>query len=369
MRTMLAPRPAGTDGGPQRKQTGDAGSDVAPDAMGLVFRCLRRTSGALLLLQLTTCAQDDRGLIPVTFAVPGQTLSTSIVYVAQDMGTFEREGLDVAIRTVAGVASANAVLAGSADFTIGAGPAFLRAAAQGQRFVAIANVVDRPLVELVVGRTAAGRLGIRPDMPETERSRRLKGAVIAISGVGSIVHAWERYVVVRAGLDPDRDVRIVPMDPSAMLAAMSGGSIDGFATSPPVTTEALVSGAAVAVASAVGETDLLPFPYGLIYTTPDTCVRHRDTCARLARAFAAAAGLVRDAPARVYDRVIQPRFNRVATPVLTAAWETVRQAHAGDVRVTPALLDNARRLSETALFMSPKAVGDSDKLYTNEFLP
>ena len=71
-----------------------------------------------------------------------------------------------------------------------------------------------------------------------ERGALLKGKTIAIQGVGSIIHAWERFVAARGGLDPENDVRIAPMDPPAMIGALQTKAVDGFATSLPYTTEA-----------------------------------------------------------------------------------------------------------------------------------
>jgi len=72
------------------------------------------------------------------------------------------------------------------------------------------------------------------------------------------------------------------MDPPPMLAAMETKSIDGFATSLPFTTEAVVKGSAMMLASGVRDApDLLPFAYGLVYTRPDTCAKQREKCARL----------------------------------------------------------------------------------------
>ena len=110
------------------------------------------------------------------------------------------------------------MISGSADFTIGTGPVFLRAAAAGQRLFAIANLIDRPLVELVLRKDVADAAGITDQTPLAERAKALKGKTIAIQGVGSIVHAWERLVVHRGGLDIEKDVRIAPMDPPGMLA-------------------------------------------------------------------------------------------------------------------------------------------------------
>src|SRR5689334_13417420 len=227
-------------------------------------------------------AQD----IEILMALPAPTLTFSSAFLAEDAGFYKNEGLKVTHRILVGVASPNAVIAGSADFTIGTGPVFLRAAAAGQRLFAIANLIDRPLVELVLRKDVAEAAGITDKTPFAERAKALKGKTIAIQGVGSIVHAWERLVAHRGGLDIEKDVRIAPMDPPGMMPALDTKQIDGYATSLPFTTEAVFKDKAVMLASATTDApDLLPFAYGLVYTRPDMCTKQRDKCVRMARAL------------------------------------------------------------------------------------
>src|SRR5215813_10948948 len=191
--------------------------------------------------------------IEIIMALPAQTLTFSTAFVAVDAGFYKNEGLKVSHRFLVGVASPNSVIAGSADFTIGTGPVFLRAAAQGQRMLAIANLLDKPLVEMVLRKDAAEAAKITPGMPLAERAKALRGKTIGIQGIGSIVHAWQRLVANRAGLDVEKDVRIAPMDPPAMLPALENKGVDGYATSLPFTTQAVVQGSAVMLASAASD--------------------------------------------------------------------------------------------------------------------
>jgi ABC-type nitrate/sulfonate/bicarbonate transport system substrate-binding protein len=125
---------------------------------------LKRRHAALLLgfavglgpSALRANAQD----INIVMALPSATLTFSSAFLAQDAGFFNKEGLKVTTPIVVGVGAANAVISGSADFTIGTGPVFLRAAARGQRMLAIANLIDRPLVELVLRKDVAAQAGI-----------------------------------------------------------------------------------------------------------------------------------------------------------------------------------------------------------------
>ena len=49
-----------------------------------------------------------------------------------------------------GVEAVNAVIAGSADFTVSTGPVFCAPMRKGQPLLAIANLIDKPLVEMVL---------------------------------------------------------------------------------------------------------------------------------------------------------------------------------------------------------------------------
>jgi NitT/TauT family transport system substrate-binding protein len=305
----------------------------------------------------------------ILMALPAATLTFSAPFIAEDAGLYRKEGLKVSHRTIVGVGSVNAVIAGSADFTVGTGPVFLRAAASGQRLYAIANLIDKPLVELVLRKDVADAAGVSEGTPLAARGKAMRGKTIGIQGVGSIVHAWQRFVANRGGLDIEKDVRIAPMDPSAMLAALQTKAVDGYATSLPFTTEAIVKGNAVMLASAVSDApDLLPFAYGLVYTRPDTCVKQREKCVRVARALAGATAFIVAQPAAALD-LLKKRFDKMDPAVLAAAWPVVAAAHARDVRVTVPGLEHSQQVSLEAKLLEPKdALTKFDGLYTDEFV-
>jgi sulfonate transport system substrate-binding protein len=310
-------------------------------------------------------AQD----IDILMALPAPTLTFASAFIAEDAGLYKKEGLKVSHRILVGVASPNAVIAGSADFTIGTGPVFLRAAAAGQRLLAIANLIDKPLVELVLRKDVAEAAGITGKMPLAERAKALKGKTIGIQGVGSIIHAWERLVVHRGGLDVEKDVRIAPMDPPAMLPAMATKAIDGFATSLPFTTEPVIKGSAVMLATATKDApDLLPFSYGLIYTRPDMCTKQRDKCVRVVHALAAANRFILEKPDEALE-ILKKRFDKMDPQVLAEAWKTVSAAHAKDLHVTVPGLEHAQQVSLEAKLLTDKdALKSFDGLYTDEFI-
>jgi NitT/TauT family transport system substrate-binding protein len=334
-----------------------------------MFKCRRLSALAFCVavgLGPTSARAQD---IDVVLALPAATLTFSAPFIAEDAGFYKKEGLKVSVRNIVGVGAVNAVIAGSADFTMGTGPVFLRAAAQGQRLYAIVNLVDRPLVELVLRKDVADAAGITDKTPLAERARAMKGRTIAIQGVGSIVHAWQRLVAHRGGLDLEKDVRIAPMDPPAMLPALENKAIDGFATSMPFTTQAVVKGSAVMLASAARDAeDLTPFAYGLVYAKPETCRDKREKCVRMARALAAAARFIREKPDEALE-ILRKRFDKLDPTLLNAAWQVVSKAHAQDARVTVEGLVNSQRVSlEAGLLEQKDALKSFDGLFTDEFL-
>jgi sulfonate transport system substrate-binding protein len=320
---------------------------------------------AIGLAPTPSTAQD----INIVMALPAPTLTFSSAFLAEDAGFYKKEGLNVTHRMLVGVGATNAVIAGSADFTIGTGPVFLRAAAKGQRLLAIANLIDRPLVELVLRKDVAEVVGFNAKMSLAERAKLLKGKTIAIQGVGSIIHAWERLVAHRGGLDVETDVRIAPMDPPAMLPALMTKSVDGFATSLPFTTQAVLNGSAVMFGTGTKDApDLLPFAYGLVYTKPETCVEHREKCEKVVRALAAANKMITDRPAEALD-ILKKRFAKMDQAVLSEAWKTVSLAHAKDLKITLPGLDHSQKVSiEAKLLDAQDELKSFDGLYTDKFI-
>lgn len=336
-----------------------------------MFKWASRAAGGVLAAAVGLAPTAGKSQeTEVIFAIPALTLTFTAHFVAEDAGFFKKEGLKISTRNLVGVASPNAVLAGSAEFTMGTGPVFLRAASQGQKFLAIANLVDRPMVELVLRKDVADAAGITDKTSPAERAKALKGKTIGIQGVGSIVHAWQRYVTSRAGLDVEKDVRIAPMDPPAMFPALENKAIDGYATSMPFTTQAVVKGSAVMLASSTFDApELIPFAYGLIYTRPEVCKAKHELCARMARAYAGAAKMIQDRPDEVFETILKKRFAKMDPDLLAAAWKVAQKAHAKDIKVTVQQLDNSQKVSLDAKLLEPKDVLKSyEGLFTDEFV-
>ena len=308
--------------------------------------------------------------INIVMAIPAPTMTFSAHYIAEDAGFYAKEGLKVETRNLVGVASTNAVIAGSADFTVGTGATFLRAVASGSKLLAIGTMVNKPMVELVLRKDVADAAGITEKTPLDQRIKALKGKTIAIQGVGSVIHAMQRLVAARAGLDPDNDMRIAPMNPPAMLPALKAKQIDGFATSLPFTTNAVVSGDAIMLVSGPrGDMpEYLPMDYVVLYTRPEVCQKERAKCEKMARASKNATDFIVKKPNEALA-LLKKRFSQLDPKVLEAAWAVVSKAHSPDSKVTLKGLDNSQKFSVNAQLLEPKDVlKDFKGVYTDEFM-
>lgn len=308
--------------------------------------------------------------INLIMAVPAPTMTFSAHYIADDAGFYAKEGLKVESRNLSGVASTNAVLAGSADFTVGTGATFLRAIANGQKLLAIGTMVNKPMVELVLRKDIADAAGITDKTPLDERIKVLKGKTVAVQGIGSIIHAMQRLVARRAGLDPDNDMRVTPMDPPAMLPALKAKQIDAFATSLPFTTNAVVDGAAVMLVSGPSGDmpEFIPFDYVVLYTRPEVCEKEPIKCEKMARASKAATDFIVQKPAEALV-LMKKRFASLDPKVLDAAWAVVAKAHSPDSKATVKGLENSQRFSLDAGLLEPKdALKDVRPTFTDKFM-
>lgn len=267
-----------------------------------------------------------------TLAVPTLSMTFAHTFIAADKGFWRDEGLDVKLPSIAGVGATNAVLAGSADFTNTTAASFLRANAKGQQLVAIANTLDRVQVEIVLQKGYAERIAFDPARPSEERGKALKGARIAVDSINSVVHGYVRYAARKAGLDPDKDILVTPLQPPSMVAALKAGRIDGFAMSRPWPTMAVQEGIASVVVSGPGGDfpEINPFNYNLVVTRPDFCATRKDVCQKLVNGLQKAARFMREQPKEALA-LLQKRFDKSEPQLLEEAFR-------GIVAGTPAVL-------------------------------
>ena len=308
-------------------------------------------------------------LTPVVLANPAESLSFSAAYLGEDLGIFKQNGMAVKMILIPGVGAFNAVVAGSADFAQPSAISLTRAAAKGQRMLAIAETTNRPIIQVALRKDIADAGGFDPKAPFEKRAALLRGRTIAADATGSLIHGYVLLMAKRAGLDPS-SVQVAFMQPPNMLAAFQAKQIDGFAMSPPWPLVPVLKGDAVMLASGPdGEpADLEPFANNVVITRPETCQQRRTLCEGMGKSFTEAEAYMKDHPQEALV-LLKKRFSALDDKVLAAAFETVRKISPSPPAVSAKGFDNAERYNIEAGLMKPEdKLATYDGLYTDAFV-
>jgi ABC-type nitrate/sulfonate/bicarbonate transport system substrate-binding protein len=305
----------------------------------------------------------------VTMAVPAVGFPFVGSYVADGLKLWEKHGLRVKTITIAGIGSTNAVISGGADFAQISGLSLTRAAAKGQRLLAIANTTDKPITEITVRKDIADAAQFDAGALLAKRAQVLKGRTFAIGGVNTVVHAYLRIVALAGGIDPE-SIRVAPMAGDNMLAGMQTKAIDGMSTVLPWTRKGTVEGTAVLVASGVAgdPPHLSPLAFNVLAVKPETCEKRRSLCEKMGRVFVEALAFIRN-DSKGTLAILKTLFSRFDDAVLADAIEVVRKATPATPAVSSKELANAENFNVEAKLMKPEEkLASYDGLSTDAFV-
>ena len=197
--TSAAAKPA-TSGADSAKPAASGGASAKPAASGSAAAA----AGGKLV---TSYSEIYEGQTPV--------------WVTQDAGIFKQNGLDVEQNYIASANVIAALVSGQVAVAQGGGSEALSAAAGGADLVVIGNIV--PLYPYV--------LEVAKDIKTVDD---LKGKKIGVSSFGSASDIATRVALKKVGLDPDKDVSIIPVGSSQnRSAALASGAIQGGMDQPP----------------------------------------------------------------------------------------------------------------------------------------
>lgn len=301
-----------------------------------------------------------------TFAVPALTITFTPLYVAAEAGLWKKAGLDVKEVFIVGMGSTNAVLAGSADFAISSGPTLIRSNIRGQKLTAIAGMSDGMFFETVVRKEVAK--GLTLQAPVEERARSLKGLKIAVDGQNTVVHAVLRYFARKGGLDPERDISVVAMQPEAVLAAMKTGALDGSTFTYPWSVTAVKQGHVMLSSPIRGDfPEMQPFVTSLTTVQGGYCDKKPSICTKLLQGYKAAFQYIKDNPKGTLD-ILAKRLAGNDPDVLAEAFVEIRKTTPDTPAINEKALVNAQELMLVGGMMKPEEkVSSFAEFYDNRF--
>jgi ABC-type nitrate/sulfonate/bicarbonate transport system substrate-binding protein len=169
------------------------------------------------------------------------------LYIAQELGLFRKHGLDVNLSYTAGAAQViQTMMAGENQIATAGGSGVVDANFGGADLVAVAGMVNMPAFYIVV-------------QPEIKSIQELRGKPVGITRFGSSTDFTMRYILRKAGLEPDKDVPLLQLGGQPELAAgIETRRIFAAPMTPPALQKTLKAGARIEIAP---KTIGLSFPH------------------------------------------------------------------------------------------------------------
>src|SRR5690606_2579382 len=219
----------------------------------------------------------------VTIAVGGKNLFYYLpLTIAEQLGYFKEEGLDVDIVDFAGGSAAlRAVVGGSADVVSGAYEHTINLQSKGQEFTAFVLQGRAPQIVLAVSTKT---------MPDYKTIADLKGKKIGVTAPGSSTNMMANFVLAKGGLKPS-DVSFIGVGGGkGALSAVQSGQIDAIANLDQVMSMLQPEGAMEGVSGtrSLNETEAVfggPMPAGCLYAPRTRIGRNPNAAQALTNAM------------------------------------------------------------------------------------
>jgi len=290
------------------------------------------------------------------------------VDVAKRAGFFAREGLEVEqIETRGGGPDLAALLSGGVEFNAAAGTYQFSTIKQKRQLLNVCNFYHRNLIQVAMRNATADRLRITPQTSFGEKVKALKGLTIGITRPGALTDVQARYVVHQAGLDPDKDTRIVAIGGgAALVAALERGDVDVIFISIPFAEIAIQRGRAIMfINNAAGEDPTIsPFMMENIFVLPDFAGKNPEVVTGFVRALMRAMELMGKSETKLIADLVNLDFPTVERDVMILGVRSVLPA------MNPSCLLSRKAVENTLRVVREKEMTVDQVMvtFTNEFV-
>jgi ABC-type nitrate/sulfonate/bicarbonate transport system substrate-binding protein len=283
----------------------------------------------------------EAGARDINLGWSGQGSWSTLPYiVAGERGLFEKEGLKVRLITFRGTnLMLTALLAGELDYATIL-PFLTGAAARGLP-VKILGAVTKSSSYVIISR------------PEIDGIKVLKGKKIGINSFGSSADYAAYAAVSRSGLDPNKDVTILPIGGGSpeRFAALASGSVDATVVTSPSEYAAEKQGLRVLV-SADELSRLVRIPLTGIGATQKKMEEGPDEIVRLLRALRSATLLLLEKPE--YSLSLFDRILRLQSPLADRLYKLYRDQYNPDLSLPDSVVEDLLAVGTFRLKEKPK---------------
>lgn len=334
----------------------------------LVSRRLFAGSAALAVATLAfpaLRAQSRLEKSKILLAVGGKAAFFNLpLTIAEQLGYFRAEGLDIEVSDFADDASAlHATVGGAADVCSGAFEQIISLQSRSQMFQSF----------VLLGRAPQIALGVSSkNMPDYKSIADLKGKKIGVSSPSSSSSMLAHLVLARGGLNAS-DVSFMAVGSSAgALAALRSGLIDAISNTDPVMTMLEQKGDVKIISDTrtlKGTTEVFggPMPASCLYASAGFIQKNPNTCQAMANAIVHGLKWLQTAGPGDIIKTMPESYLMADRALYLASFNKVRESISPD-GIMP---DEAARTALNALASLDPGIRtakiDLDKTYTNAF--
>lgn len=285
--------------------------------------------------------------------------------IAEQLGYFKDEGLNVNISDFAGGSQAlRAVVGGSADVVSGAYEHTLNMQSKGQYLQCFVQEGRAPQIAIGISKRRANSYKSPKD---------LKGLKVGVSAPGSSTHMIVNHFISTDGLKPS-DISVIGVGLGATaITALKSGQIDAVSNTDPVMTKLEQDGDVKIIADTRtlrGTLQVLggPMPAGCLYAPVEFIRKNPNTVQALTNAIVRADQWIHSASPQDVLRTVPESYLLGDKALYLSSFSKVKQAISPDGVISDAGAKTALKVIPT---FNPEVKAKDIKLeltYTNEFV-
>jgi len=312
-----------------------------------------------------------QGLTKVKITQPSESLSYMPIYVGRAKEFFKEAGIELELVVTRGDGpDVQALMAKEVEFVATPPHHLYTLYLQNRKLLGICGILGRCGINMVISKDAATERNVSEDSPFEKKLAALKGLTFGISTPGSLTYNMGLYYILRAGLKPQEDAKVVGTGVgTAALAAMSNKIANASMFPSPTADEAVARGFATWLINNTRgqDPDLKEFLHAVVYVRPDYLSENADLCKRMIGAMVKSSRWIKSQPVDEVAKALRPFFSSLDEKVFASALGNVREAVIPDGKMTAA----ASEAYQKVLLMTGhlKSAVAFDSVFTNQYLP
>src|SRR5215470_17213284 len=328
------------------------------------------TAGAVsAFLTRPSAAQQSAPLTAKgVYAAPG--LSFSALFLASRMGLWAKAGVTAEMKQVqGGPLSMVALTNHEAHFAGVASTDPVVGWEKGIKTLAIGAFTGSLAMQFTARKDWMSRIGVSPRSSFEDKVKSFKGARIGASTIGGGPAQYTRYLARTAGIDPEREMKILAVGfGAARMAALRTNQVDVTVGDAPEADQVELEGFGELFVNCSHEVPIFrEFPYTVALVTPEFANEQSDLVRRVAQTLGQANDMFSTNFGQVVD-VLKQQFASVPAKAMERALERDRDSYPHGCRMTTTMWENNIKVALATKMISAALPTREGELWTNRFL-